>query len=646
MCKKTSTFLFALALAGGLAAQERTNNQIYGNFDTPKGGVCRSMAQNDTKSITFSTSDIQFWCGQGTNQAVVICAWDDASTPTALVWGVRWSGSAVAIDLIDSIATYDSRFSYQFASSLISDVEYHDETTNLVSSNDWWCYYVNGDWASGYGDQGMANGDVIEMSASCSWTMTDAVAATNPNSDTVADATIAADAIEYWVGSGSNQLVFAVNWADTALAWGYRFASDSVMLSTVMHDIADGDPRFSYLGNAYLDDILFVESDDTLRITTGHYWEHTLNGHSSIGMTQWMHNGDFSRWADPSAGVAVDSFYYEGYGWSYSYAYPQTIYPVSVPTVVGSFCGAVGTEGCTAIECTDSRIKAWATSCSIVRGSQDLSNSDAPMVTYGTEHDAVGAATSGTMDVVSLGDGGSATLIFAHPIINGDGHDFAVFENSFNDVFLELAFVEVSSDGENFVRFPATSLTQTATQIGSSGSVDPTYIDNLAGKYRVGWGTPFDLDQLRDSAGIDINHVTHVRIVDVVGSIDSQYGTYDAYGHIINDPFPSVSYSAGFDLDGVAVLHQDSSSIGICYEVAGHFELYPNPANSAVWIQLPSNQAYGNLAIYNASGSKMMCQPLTAARQLVYIDALPNGIYFVNITTHRGVCTRKLIIRH
>ena len=125
------------------------------------------------------------------------------------------------------------------------------------------------------------------------------------------------------------------------------------MLSTVMDDIAAADSRFSYVNEGYVSDM--------------------LNGYSSTGMSQWMHDGDFSRWADPVAGVAVDSFYYEGWDWIYTYVYPQRIHPVSAPEPeVGPFCGAVGTDGCTAVKFDDERIKGWATSCTLVLGSSNL----------------------------------------------------------------------------------------------------------------------------------------------------------------------------------------------------------------------------------------------------------------------------------
>ncbi len=376
---------------------------------------------------------------------------------------------------------------------------------------------------------------------------------------------------------GQNQAIMAINWPDTALAWGYRFDGNKTVANMV-NDITAADPRLSYTTGAYgIDDILFARAEgDTLRKSSSDsWWSSTNNGMSDAGMGQPLHNNDFEKWAEPAAGVVVDSFSYVWDSvtyWSYIYVYPMTIHPVSVPDTTGTnpqphpehgpFCGAIGTEGCDAIDGHSSSIVAWATGVSVVRGLDDIAVPDGPRVIYGSESDAVGSIDFTTTTAVSLGDGGNATVTFAHPIRNGEGPDFAVFENSFNDYFLELGFVEVSTDGERFVRFPATSLTQTETQVVSE--VDPTFINNLAGKYRVGYGTPFDLEELRDSTGINIDSIVYVRIVDVVGSIDPQYATYDAYGHIVNDPYPTSDptgnwRSGGFDLTGVAVMYENTN---------------------------------------------------------------------------------------
>ncbi|GIW77405.1 MAG: hypothetical protein KatS3mg104_2468 [Phycisphaerae bacterium] len=239
----------------------------------------------------------------------------------------------------------------------------------------------------------------------------------------------------------------------------------------------------------------------------------------------------------------------------------------------GPYAPAAGQVGSTAIPYNDSRFVGWATGGTLVRGPQDINNPTGPLASFGVLSDAFGSAGTTTTAVVSLGDGGFATLTFDQPIRNGPGVDFAVFENGFSDTFLELAFVEVSSNGINFFRFPAYSETQTTTQVGGFGLLDPTNLHNLAGKYRVGYGTPFDLDDLLSLAGptLDLNHITHVRVIDVVGRIDAAPGnpsyipSLDSLGRVINDPYSTPFASSGFDLDGIGVINQvpEPSILGV-----------------------------------------------------------------------------------
>lgn len=208
----------------------------------------------------------------------------------------------------------------------------------------------------------------------------------------------------------------------------------------------------------------------------------------------------------------------------------------------GPYAPAAGKPGSTAIAATSASITNWATAYSSYLPGSNVSAS------FQTPAKALGAATGSTTDVVVLGDNGSITLSFSGAIFNGEGADFAVFENSFSDTFLELAWVEVSSDGTNFFRFPGYSLT--ASAVGSFNNIDPTNIDGLAGKYRAGYGTPFDLATLAGTAGLDINKVQYVRIVDIKGD----GSVLDSAGRPIYDPYPT-SASGGFDLEAVGVLH-------------------------------------------------------------------------------------------
>lgn len=469
------------------------------------------------------------------------------------------------------------------------------------------------------------------------------VADTTPVTPVPEEATIAASDILFWVGEGTNEAVMAVNWADTALAWGYRWNGTATVADMMAH-IAAADPRFSYILGSYgIDDINYIDTaagmTAPLGVTPGSYWESKNNGVMDAGMTQTLANGDLEKWADPAAGVVVDSVYYDGWGWSYTYVYPMTIYPVTVPDTTGGgvtppdpqhgpFCGAVGTDGCNAIAANDNQFVAWATNVVLTRGPQMITNPDGPFASFGGDTNAIGPATmDNTMDAVSLGDGGSALVTFERPIRNGEGPDFAVFENSFNDSFLELAFVEVSSDGEHFVRFPATSLTPTDEQVsGAVGGVDPTMLNNLAGKFRIGYGTPFDLEELAGSENLDIDSIVYVRIIDAIGTIDPQYATYDAFGHIVNDPWPTDFHSSGYDLTGVGVIHQ--RPVGIEDRDVTRITVYPNPCSDRIYVNLDEIQ---KVELYNMNGRLLELIQPDDTHFMLDMQQYPAGMYLLKV---------------
>ena len=224
------------------------------------------------------------------------------------------------------------------------------------------------------------------------------------------------------------------------------------------------------------------------------------------------------------------------------------LYGLPLTVFAGPYAPAAGQAGSTAISMNDPAITTWATGYSNYQPGANLSN------TWKTPGKALGKAQGTSFDVVSLGTGGQITLSFNDPIVNGNGADFAVFENSFSDSFLELAKVQVSSDGTNFFTFPSYSLTPAA--VGPFGSIDPTNISGLAGKYRQGYGTPFDLSTLSAQPSLDINNVSYVRLLDIVGNGSMK----DSQGHPIYDPYKTTG-SAGFDLDAIGVMHSQSTVV-------------------------------------------------------------------------------------
>jgi hypothetical protein len=186
---------------------------------------------------------------------------------------------------------------------------------------------------------------------------------------------------------------------------------------------------------------------------------------------------------------------------------------------------------------------------------------------------------------------GQITLYFEEPIRQGNGYDFVVFENGFvsnvnlgtgsiaGQMLAELAYVEVSSNGNDFLRFPAVSLTPEAA--GVYGTIEISNIYNLAGKhpnaYGICTGTPFDLKEIAEdpkvvSGLVDVNDIRYVRIVDIPGSgdfndeamLNIDPGTSPAWdfyqnNHPIYDAWLTFG-SGGLDLEAVGVLREQNYS--------------------------------------------------------------------------------------
>jgi hypothetical protein len=283
--------------------------------------------------------------------------------------------------------------------------------------------------------------------------------------------------------------------------------------------------------------------------------------------------------------------------------------------------------------------KAWATECVLERGPGIITYPDSIEVTYGEAAYATGKAGDGK--VVSLGDGGRATLYFDIPVGDGPGPDFAVFENGFNDLFLELAFVEVSSDSINFARFKSVSLTPVDEQINTYGTLDATNLLNLAGKYRGGYGTPFDLSELQDQQDLDINHIVCVRIIDVIGTLVDSLATFDSRGVVINDPWPTPFESGGFDLDAVGVIN---NPVYLSDDQVSSPEvlIYPNPFESILRINIPGS--FENIVIiYNIQGRLILYKKFTGLEIEMQMESSKQGLYNVVVIDEKGnSCTRVI----
>lgn len=242
-----------------------------------------------------------------------------------------------------------------------------------------------------------------------------------------------------------------------------------------------------------------------------------------------------------------------------------------VGTLLGATAASAGPFADPSIADTDSRLVAWADG---VAGFAPAPSGGVA----GQEVRALGApdevlVSLGELDAAALAAGlapGSITLTFSRPLYDGPGADLAVFENAgafFPDpfVFAELGFVEVSSNGTDFARFPTVSLntvgagnpdTDLVTPFGTSfAGLNRTNVTGFAGIHGLRQGTLFDLaalatDPLVAAGLLDLGGVGYVRIVDVPGN-----GSFaDSLGGPILDAWPTAG-TGGLDLDAVGALY-------------------------------------------------------------------------------------------
>jgi hypothetical protein len=177
----------------------------------------------------------------------------------------------------------------------------------------------------------------------------------------------------------------------------------------------------------------------------------------------------------------------------------------------------------------------------------------------------------GDLDGQQIGEGvppGAITMAFATPIRNGPDWDLLVFENAAAlfpppFVFGELAYLEASSDGVHFARFPSVSLnvepgqgvageTELNTTFGRAfAGINITNVSNLAGIHPGNFGTAFDLDDLSgmplvQSGDVDLHGIRFVRLIDIPGN-----GAFlDSQGRAILDAWVTRG-TGGLDLDAI-----------------------------------------------------------------------------------------------
>ena len=336
----------------GEMAQVGFDQQTVGNNNYVKWGDtnCGTMVDPETWAYVWetpvaavypladeSTIDpdlIRYWVGEGENEVVFAVNWNEPDT--CLAWGYRFSEETVTVKhIMDAIKDADPRFDYVDIGWAVGDIYYVEGALDLSLYGTYWLYNINGEMAGlGFDQQPVENGDFIKFGdESCgveiaSWTFVwpSEVGAVYPYAE---EAKIEFSEILYWVGEGTNEVVFAVNWNEPnrCLAWGYRFNGESVIMKEVMDAIAEADRRFSYTAGSWgVEDLIFnVDAENVHYTLSGQWWLYNVNG-----MSGWygydaepLVNGDFVKWGDESCATEIAEW---------TYVWTQEVEPVWMNT--------------------------------------------------------------------------------------------------------------------------------------------------------------------------------------------------------------------------------------------------------------------------------------------------------------------------
>src|SRR5690606_15339734 len=144
--------------------------------------------------------------------------------------------------------------------------------------------------------------------------------------------------------------------------------------------------------------------------------------------------------------------------------------------------------------------------------------------------------------------------------------------------------------------------------------------------------------------GLDVNAVTHVRIIDVVGSIHPDFARYDSEGNVINDPYPTPFPAGGFDLLGVGVLNNNQPNRISDLALKLQVKIYPNPAQDYLIIETQKIQTNNvRYCIIDALGKRLSTGTFSHQQNRVSISSLSSGWYWMKLATDEQTAYFKFL---
>ena len=449
--------------------------------------------------------------------------------------------------------------------------------------------------------------------------------------------TIAKSNIQYWVGTGSKEAIFAVNWCnpDSSLAWGYRFSSDTITVEKMLRDIDSADHRLSCkivpssFGNFLSEMKYYVNIQKTLTNPSGSYWMYNVNENSAQGISkQKIADGDVIEFGGTVCGNSDD--------------YWNTVWTkaiVAVPTppahytigIKQSQYGKITPEGPITVnqgEDVTLTIAPYAgyhlgelkvgnnvVTSAVVGNKYTISNvraNDSVWVKFAVDHNN----TITTNDIKYWVGKGNNKVIFASNWCNPDSSLAWGYRFSTDSVTVEKMLRDIDA---------ADSRLQCTISGGFMSSIvyteGATTLKNPAGVYLM-----YNVNEEPTMIGIATKKVGNGDIVEFGGyscGMGDDYENFVWTKNIVAVGSPTTDVD---DTHGVAALN-----------------IYPNPAREYISVDIEGDCTY---SIIDMNGRTVAVGTLNGDKtsRTIDISALDEGVYFVSLTNGNNVYRRKLIV--
>ena len=95
--------------------------------------------------------------------------------------------------------------------------------------------------------------------------------------------------------------------------------------------------------------------------------------------------------------------------------------------------------------------------------------------------------------------------------------------------------------------------------------------------------------------------------------------------------------------DQVVTTSTTANVLGISEAKRLHFDMYPNPAQNQVTIQLPSGSEKATVQFYDYVGRLALTKKITSSKDKINVDILNSGVYILKVISEDKIGSQKFI---